>query len=161
MVQTGTPKLTKVIGPHHKIMPTVSWIGSRTTADQSIVNSSVFVNVTGLTMRLEAGISYRIRVRLFVSISALGDYKFQVTAPASPAESQVMITPSGVASSLLPVLNSVMSGTSTAGGIIVVDIQAGITTNAAGNCNIQFANNSGSGGTVIVLNFSIAEFTAT
>lgn len=122
------------------------------TSDQSVTNSTTFVDLTGVTDQIVANGTYDFEVKLPYTAGASGDLKYQVVGPTNCALNATFSGPAlttGDWTTLAGNSTSIASGVGTAaegGGTTWITINGIIRNGAnAGTLKIQFAQNTSNG----------------
>lgn len=116
--------------------------------------NGTLADVTGLSVALAASTAYRFRVRLSAALDATGGYKVAMAYSGSVTSSQHSILVY-MSSSLYGASDTSTLTFSSAGGggtSAFMDLEGIILTNAAGNLTVQFAQNSASGTSSVLIN---------
>jgi hypothetical protein len=137
--------------PNQIGIPTVQ----RLAAPFSITASTVLANVTGMVIAMAANSIYAVHMRLPFSLSGTASgFKFEVLAPAAPTnflQNYFVIADDAT----ITIANSVVAPTSVGNtlanaGNHLLDIYVYIETAAAGNLQLQWAQNVSDAGTAIL-----------
>lgn len=129
-------------------------------------STTTLANDPDLQFEMAANTNYMIRMRVFFSTVAAGDFKFALVGPASPNSVSVVrkhIDPSALTTlvtaseGVYTASTAIAGGAGTAGGYIEFDIRVRNGTNA-GTFAFQWAQNASDAGATVVLEGSYLEY---
>lgn len=141
------------------ITPTgwLQWGGqARVASDFSVTSSTTLVNVTGLTVNLQAGRTYTFDAELSYTCAAAGGVKAAIlgTATATSIAYDGFAIDSGangvVGNAQSTSLGGVVASSVTTGTAGHITIKGSITVNVAGTLAVQFAQNTSNGTASVV-----------
>lgn len=128
---------------------------ARVTSDFSVTSSTTLANVPGLSVNLQAGLTYSFRCPLFFSTGAsAGGVKVALSGTATItnliADAVSLDSTTVIAGTQISAFASTIIANTNAGTTPKATIEGTITVNAAGTMTVQFAQNASSGTASIV-----------
>lgn len=129
------------------------WTMARKTADQSKTADATLAADTLLSMMLDIGKTYAVRLRVFFDTTAGGDFKYRITGPGgSTVRRHAVRAPGGTAAAFAAVVNGfdVADVTLLGGGVEgYIEEEMVITAGASASLVFEWAQNAASGTTTV------------